>query len=388
MLRRQALILLLAFVLVPGRESRGDIGLVVMEPVRALGLTTRVGHAGTYLSNICPDGSPVRMRLCRPGERGSILSRYSDLGGTGDYDWAIVSLDQFLNGSDRQPVPVQLTSTPTVRIRRRPSSTCCCLARCASAIGRPASPCRRRRASPRRWSTGRSKRPAQAFEGARVRRALREVKAARQAEVDRVLGSKAQWQAFDRECRAVVREWRGAQWLPDDVRLAFASFEPTGRLSSDLLTYLDAHGHFYLDEDDRGAWISLPLDGVEPVATGLSALQVLAGDRRLSFLVLAAVIDYNLYASDERRETVEHMDPVFALVREARSSLTARSGRDALARRGARASGASVCPLSNSTPGVGALQSHHDSAASRRVADVDHHATFQPETEVSQCSSQ
>jgi len=108
---RPLILLLLAVVLASPRESHADIGLVVLEPIKALGLFTRVGHVGTYLSNICPDASPVRMRLCRPGERGSVLSKYSSLGGTGDYDWAIVSLDQFLHGSD-SPDLAPLIATP------------------------------------------------------------------------------------------------------------------------------------------------------------------------------------------------------------------------------------------------------------------------------------
>lgn len=51
---------------IPG-PSRGDIGVIVLEPIRALGFFTRVGPAGTYFSNICQDGSPIKMRLCLPG---------------------------------------------------------------------------------------------------------------------------------------------------------------------------------------------------------------------------------------------------------------------------------------------------------------------------------
>ncbi len=79
--------------------SRADVGLVVLEPISVLGFLTRVGHAGTYLSNICPDGSPIRMRLCLPGERGGVVSMYAPLGRDQDYDWAIVPLDVYLHGA-------------------------------------------------------------------------------------------------------------------------------------------------------------------------------------------------------------------------------------------------------------------------------------------------
>ncbi len=82
---------------IPG-VGRADIGLVVMEPVSALGFFTRVGHAGTYFSNICPDRSPVRMRLCRPDEHGGVVSKYAPLGENQDFDWAIVPFEEFLHG--------------------------------------------------------------------------------------------------------------------------------------------------------------------------------------------------------------------------------------------------------------------------------------------------
>jgi len=38
--------------------------------------------------------------------------------------------------------------------------------------------------------------------------------------------------------------------------------------------------------------------------------------------VLAAVVDYNLYASDERREDLAHTERVFTLFRQAHRSLS------------------------------------------------------------------
>jgi len=78
--------------------ASADIGVIVHEPVSALGFFTRVGHAATYLSNICPDGSPIRMRLCRPGESGGVVIRSSALSENEDYDWAIVPFDEYMHG--------------------------------------------------------------------------------------------------------------------------------------------------------------------------------------------------------------------------------------------------------------------------------------------------
>ena len=98
MLNTPTLLLVVSLVLVGASPGRGEVGAIVLEPVGALGFFTRVGHAGTYFSNICPDGSPVKMRLCRPGEHGGVVSKYFPLSEYEDYDWAIVPFDEFMHG--------------------------------------------------------------------------------------------------------------------------------------------------------------------------------------------------------------------------------------------------------------------------------------------------
>lgn len=95
LLNTPTLLLVVSLVLAAASPSRGEVGAIVLEPVGALGFFTRVGHAGTYFSNICPDGSPVKMRLCHPGEHGGVVSKYSPLSEYEDYDWAIVPFDEF-----------------------------------------------------------------------------------------------------------------------------------------------------------------------------------------------------------------------------------------------------------------------------------------------------
>jgi hypothetical protein len=94
-------LLVLGFVLAtatPSRADIGDIGVIVLEPIGALGFFTRVRHAGTYFSNICQDRSPIRMRLGVPGESGGVLSKYSPLSEHEDYDWAIVPFEEYMHG--------------------------------------------------------------------------------------------------------------------------------------------------------------------------------------------------------------------------------------------------------------------------------------------------
>jgi hypothetical protein len=92
------LLLVISVVLATASPVRADIGVIVLEPVSALGFFTRVGHAGTYLSNICPDGSPIKMRVCLPGESGGVVIRSSTLSENEDYDWAIVPFEEYLHG--------------------------------------------------------------------------------------------------------------------------------------------------------------------------------------------------------------------------------------------------------------------------------------------------
>lgn len=90
--------LVLGVLLATPASARADIGVIVLEPIGALGFFTRVGHAGTYFSNICQDGSPIRMRLCLPGESGGVVSKYSPLSEHEDYDWAIVPFEEYMHG--------------------------------------------------------------------------------------------------------------------------------------------------------------------------------------------------------------------------------------------------------------------------------------------------
>lgn len=67
--------------------------------------------------------------------------------------------------------------------------------------------------------------------------------------------------------------------------------------------------------------MTLPLIEGDMQSTGLSASKVLEGDPRVALLVLAAVIDYNLYQSDARREDIAYVDELFTLFRRASAGI-------------------------------------------------------------------
>lgn len=493
-----------SLVLAAATSSRADIGVVVLEPVDALGFFTRVGHVGTYFSNICPDGSPVKMRLCAPGERGSVVSKYSPLSENEDFDWAIVPFEQFMHGFESPELAPMIgtrglqraierhnfgplfssalsqTRTGelpegqwkaalatrfdrtiyvyTVRTTVDDDATIVQAFNCApnkarfnffyrncsnqtksifdllagsvDSIGdriggmtmetpkglakklvshglkHPDLQLRARRYPQLPGTFDRSRdvlfplentyksigfAPWWFFEGyrvfalgaifyhqvitpfglvqsstdfmsaataqltleqhrlrqkqdeishalasttveglrrsrlwdlnGRVARRLAEIGKERQAEVNRVVGSKAQWRTLDREFRSVVRRVGEQLRVPDALERHLGQSERTGALWGRLLQYLDAKGNFYVDEDGRGPWLSLSLVDGETAATGLSKTHVLDGDPRLAVLILAAVIDYNLHQSEARREDIAYVDEMVALLKRASDTI-------------------------------------------------------------------
>ena len=498
------LLLAIGLVLAMANPSRADIGVIVLEPIGALGFFTRVGHAGTYFSNICQDGSPIRMRLCLPGESGGVVSKYSPLSEHEDYDWAIVPFEEYMHGlASRDFAPMIGTPKLQSAIERynfgplfsralkttspeelpdgqwkaalatRFDRTIYILSvetsaaddaiivaafnaapnksrfnffyrNCSNqakaifdlilphidtigdrtsgvtmetpkglakalvdqALRNPELNLRVRRYAQIPGTFGRSRdvlfpmentyrslgfapwwffggfrevalgamfyhevlSPFDMLESSRdfispkaaqltleqhrmrrrqdevrlalasahnggsswwklselnreVFRRLGEVRNEKRAEVRRVAGSQAQWHALDMEFRTMVRALSERRFVPEALREPFAQFEPNGTLSDPLLQYFEARGAFYVDAA-RGPWMTLPLVEGETQATGLSRSQILAGDPRVALLVLAAIIDYNLYESEGHREDIEYVHGMFALFRQASDTIS------------------------------------------------------------------
>jgi hypothetical protein len=58
---------------------------------------TGSGHTAVYLSRVCAE-TPVKLRLCRAGEQGSVISNYTSLGEDQPFEWNIVPLSMYLYG--------------------------------------------------------------------------------------------------------------------------------------------------------------------------------------------------------------------------------------------------------------------------------------------------
>jgi hypothetical protein len=498
-----ALALLLFVGLVFGAPARvfADIGIMLLEPIGTIGFLTRAGHSAIYLSNICPDGSPVKLRLCRPGERGGVISKYTPISPNEDYDWAIVPVEPFLNGlespelapligspklqraiqvhdfgpifssavtgSDNGQYPdgewqatlatrfdrtiynLIITTTLdqdrtiveafnaapnksrfnffyrnctnqtkmvlnlvlaedesigdrvgglTMEVPKGLAKTIV-----ARALEHPDLQLRVERYTQLPGMVRRSREPLfpmentyknisfapywyfvgysvfglgaafyhevispfsligamkdfvsaraadltveqQRLEGldarirtqlrliqpdgsearvdlerqrALVRRRLLNVNQDKDAEVRRILGSKAQWRELESQFRSTVKDVGQSTAWPDDIRRCLLQRRAQGEIARQVLSYFEAHGDFYIDTSHQSPWLRLRLSGQEWQATGLSESQVLAGSPELGFLILATVIDYNLSRPEGRREPIEHMTKIYGLLREA-----------------------------------------------------------------------
>jgi hypothetical protein len=87
--------------------AHADVGVLLNESLdTSVARITGSGHSAVYFSRICPDG-PVKLRLCRLGEQGSVMSNYTTLGEDQPFEWNIVPLSIYLYGVEdpaHQPV--------------------------------------------------------------------------------------------------------------------------------------------------------------------------------------------------------------------------------------------------------------------------------------------
>lgn len=100
-LYRLSLALLFVFGCLP---ARADIGLMLNAKPNGhieIGFAeiTGEGHSAVYLSRVCAE-TPVKLRLCKPGELGSVLQNYVDYKEDQPYQWNIVPLSVYLYGVD------------------------------------------------------------------------------------------------------------------------------------------------------------------------------------------------------------------------------------------------------------------------------------------------
>jgi hypothetical protein len=93
---------------------RADVGLVLYESIGGgINGWTGSGHAALYFSNLCAE-TPTKLRLCRLGEAGAVVSNYTSLGEDFGYEWNAVPVEvAFYGVSD--PVQQPLLAWPALR---------------------------------------------------------------------------------------------------------------------------------------------------------------------------------------------------------------------------------------------------------------------------------
>ena len=95
-------------------SARADAGVILNESLdTSVARITGSGHSAIYVSRICPE-SPVKLRLCAPGEQGSVISNYTTLGEDQPYEWNIVPLSVFLYGVE-DPANRPLVGSPKIK---------------------------------------------------------------------------------------------------------------------------------------------------------------------------------------------------------------------------------------------------------------------------------
>lgn len=104
----------LLFVLFACSSARADASLLLEEPFGAFGEMNPTGHAAIWLDHVCAD-SPTRLRPCREGEAGVVISRYHRIDG---YDWLAMPLLAYLYAvDDISEIPA--SATPKLELQRR-----------------------------------------------------------------------------------------------------------------------------------------------------------------------------------------------------------------------------------------------------------------------------
>jgi len=91
-----------------------DVSLLLEEPFGTFGAMNPTGHAAIYLNRVCAE-SPTRLRLCREGEHGVVLSRYHRIDG---YDWLAIPLIPYLYAVD-EVSEIPKAATPRLELKLR-----------------------------------------------------------------------------------------------------------------------------------------------------------------------------------------------------------------------------------------------------------------------------
>jgi hypothetical protein len=101
-------------LLLSGVRARADVMLFIEDPINFLGHVSSTGHSALLVDGLCSDDH-ISMRLCRPGEDGSVISRYKGIEG---YDWVAMPPGAYLFAVDSvKEVPDTVSVAEVDRLR-------------------------------------------------------------------------------------------------------------------------------------------------------------------------------------------------------------------------------------------------------------------------------
>jgi hypothetical protein len=94
-----AVIVLVALCLTfTASTAKADVGVLLNESLdTSFARISGSGHSAVYFSRICAE-TPVKLRLCRPDEQGSVMSNYTTLGEDQPFEWNVIPLSVYLYG--------------------------------------------------------------------------------------------------------------------------------------------------------------------------------------------------------------------------------------------------------------------------------------------------
>ncbi len=99
--------------------AHADVSFFLQEAVGFAAKWNSAGHASVHLSNVCTDNY-TRLRPCRAGERGVVISSFRNLGAEENYEWIAMPLVPFLYGvEDERNVPLYVNEKILAALRER-----------------------------------------------------------------------------------------------------------------------------------------------------------------------------------------------------------------------------------------------------------------------------
>lgn len=109
-------VLFMALAALSTADCHAQAALLMEQPYGLYGILNPTGHNAIYLQNVCAE-TPLQVRRCRPGELGSVISRYEGVDG---YDWLAIPLIPYLYAvDDASQVPARVDRESVNKMRAR-----------------------------------------------------------------------------------------------------------------------------------------------------------------------------------------------------------------------------------------------------------------------------